>query len=90
MRFTVDVPDEVFWKIAARAEHYDQRVPDYTVDLLITAAAVDVPSETDPILRLWRGGFTDKQIAARLNLTNLTVAGRRRRFGLPANRKAIA
>lgn len=91
MKFVVDIPDEVFWKIAARAEVFDQKVPDYTTDLLISAAAVPVPTETDPVFRLWRAGYTDKQIARELNMTNLAVATRRRRhYRLPANRRGVA
>lgn len=88
MKFQVEIPDNIFWKIAARAETFNQRVPDFTTDLLLTAAATRSPVDTDPVLRLWREGLTDKQIGARLDLTNATVAGRRRRHGSPANRKA--
>lgn len=88
MKFTVEVPDQVFWKIAARAETFDQKVPDYTTDLLISAAAVQIPPDTDPVFRLWRAGYTDAQIGRELNMTNRAVADRRRiRYKLPANRK---
>jgi len=87
MKFQVEISDDLFWKIAARAETFDQRVPEYAADLLIAAAHVRSPVDSDPVLRLWRGGLTDAQIARHLNLTNLAVSSRRRRFGLPANRR---
>lgn len=90
MRFQVEVPDDVFWRLAARAELFDQKVPDMTADLLIAAAVARVPSETDPVLRLWRAGFSDAQIAAYLNVTNVSVSSRRRRYGLPANRRHVS
>lgn len=89
MRFTVEVPDEVFWAVATRAEPFDQRVPDFTADMLVAVAASRAPLDSDPVLRLWREGKTDAQIAAQLGLTNLAVSDRRRRMKLPANRRAV-
>jgi hypothetical protein len=87
MKFQVDVPDHIFWKIAEKAELFEQRVPDFAADLLVVAAAMrDVP-EADPVVRLWRAGLSDSQIAGRLGLVNATVSSRRRGFGLPANRR---
>lgn len=87
MKVTLDIPDELFWAVAARAETFDQRVDEYAVDLLVTSVATANPVENDPLLRLWRAGYSDAEIGFRLNQTNATVAARRRRFGLPANRK---
>jgi len=87
MKFQVDIPDDLFWKIAARAETFNQRVPEYAADLLIATAHVRSPVDSDPVLRLWRGGLTDAEIARHLNLVNRAVADRRRRYGLPANRR---
>lgn len=49
--------------------------------------AVTLPSaQNDEIVQLWSRGFTDPEIARRLNMTNLAVATRRRAKKLPANR----
>jgi hypothetical protein len=86
----VEAPDEVFWRVAARAELQDQKVPDFVVDLMISVAAAKSPVENDPLLRLWREGLTDSEIARELDVTNQRVSDRRRRFGLPANRRSSA
>lgn len=41
---------------------------------------------TDEVALLWALGFTDKQIAFELGRTNHSVAQRRQRLRLPANR----
>lgn len=87
MKVTIDVPDAVFWAAAAKAEVFGQRVDEYAVDLLVTAAASRSPVQHDPILRLWRDGLADAEIGALLNATNATVARRRQALGLPANRR---
>jgi hypothetical protein len=88
MKFQVDIPDDAFWKIAARAEQFDMKVPEYTAELVVAAAAARRMPDTDPLVAMWRTGATDRQIAERFNLTNSTVATRRRGYGLPANRRA--
>ena len=87
MKFQVDIPDDIFWKAAARAETHDQKVGEFAADMLIAAAAMPTIPETDPIVRMWRAGLTDSQIASHLNRTNLSVSTRRRAYKLPANRK---
>lgn len=44
--------------------------------------------QRDTVVRLHAHGFTDAEIARRLNMTNSQVATRRRRYGLAANRAA--
>ena len=90
MRVVIEVPEDIFWKAAVRAEQYDQRVDQWASDLVIAAACVSVPFEADPVQRLWRDGFTDGQIGRRLHMTNQAVGARRRRLGLPANRRPRA
>lgn len=87
MKFQVEIPDEAFWKLALRAEEFDMRVPDYTAELAIAASANKVPRDQDPLVIAWRSGMTDAEIARQLGATNLSVATRRRRYGLPANRR---
>lgn len=87
MKFQVDVPDEVFWKLAARAEEFDMRVPDYTAELVTAASKTKTPMETDPVVVLWRLGMCDADIARELNRSNASVAERRRGYNLPANRR---
>lgn len=89
MKFPVEIPDEVFWQIAAKAEQLDMKVPDLAADLLRAAAIARTFTELDPVLKLWRQGLTDKEIARALNCTNAAVAGRRQRHRLPANRRRI-
>jgi hypothetical protein len=88
MRVTFEIPDEHWWKIAARAEGlYGQRVDEYASDVLIAVAASRAPVETDPVVRLWREGLPDREVGNLLGLTVSQVKGRRVRYGLPANRK---
>lgn len=87
MKFSVEIPDEAFWKIASRAEQFEMKVPEYAAELVVAAASAHRLPDTDPLVALWRTGATDRQIAERFNLTNSTVANRRRKYGLPANRK---
>jgi hypothetical protein len=53
----------------------------------VVAARAERVMDSDPVVRRWRLGLTDKEIAAELVLTNLQVATKRRSFGLPANRR---
>ena len=87
MKFQVDLPDAVFWKLAARAEEYDMKVPEYTAELALAASSASIPQDADPVVIAWRSGLTDAEIGRKLNLTNSSVASRRRRYGLPANRR---
>jgi hypothetical protein len=87
MKFQVDIPDAAFWKLAAAAEQFDMKVHEYTAELVVAAAGKPSLPDTDPLVAMWRTGATDRQIAARFNLTNSAVATRRRGYGLPANRK---
>jgi len=87
MKFQVEVPDEVFWRAAARAEMHDQKVSELAADLVIAASDTRAMPEYDPIIRLWRAGYTDAEVARMLNRTNLFVARRRQMYKLPANRK---
>lgn len=88
MKFQVDIPDEAFWKVAARAEQFDMKVPEYAAELMVAAAGSRKLPDTDPLVALWRTGATDREIASRFNLTNSAVATRRRGYGLPANKRA--
>jgi DNA-directed RNA polymerase specialized sigma24 family protein len=87
MKFQVELPDDAFWRLAARAEQYDMKVPDYTAELALAAAAARLPRDRDPVVIAWREGLSDAEIGRRLNMTNSSVAGRRRRYGLPAHRR---
>jgi len=87
VKYQVEIPDEAFWKLAARAEEFDMKVNDYTAELAIAASTAAVPQDHDPIVISWRAGMTDAEIARHLGLTNLSVATRRRRYGLPAHRR---
>lgn len=87
MKFQVDIPDDVFWRVAARAETFDMRVPDYAAEVLISAAGKKNIPDLDPLVACWRQGATDREIARRFGMTNAAVATRRRGYGLPANRK---
>ena len=87
MKFQVEVPDDIFWKAAERAEVHDQRVPEFAADLLIAVIAAPVVPETDPLVRLWRAGMSDSEIGRALNRTNQSVSTRRRAYKLPANRR---
>jgi DNA-binding NarL/FixJ family response regulator len=87
MKFQVEIPDDAFWKVAARAETFDMKVPEYAAELVISAAGSRAIPESDPLVVLWRSGESDRAIARRLNMTNSSVATRRRHYGLPANRQ---
>lgn len=87
MKFQVDIPDDAFWKVAARAEQFDMKVPEYAAELVVSAAGSRNPPDSDPLVSIWRTGATDAEIGRRLNMTNNSVAERRRRYRLPANRR---
>lgn len=86
IRTVVDLDAVTFWKLAAIAETHDMRVPDYLTEIAVVASRAKRPLLDDPIIRRWREGSTDKQIAAELGLTNAAVARHRQARRLPANR----
>ena len=89
MKFQVEIPDEMFWKAAERAEMHDQKVHEFTADILLAVVAAPIVPETDPLVRLWRAGMSDSEIARTLGRTNLSVSTRRRSYKLPPNRRNV-
>lgn len=87
MEATVRLEPETFWKIAGIAEQFNMRVDQYLAEMASVASRRKLPDDMDPILVRWRMGWSDREIAREFGLTNEAVAGRRRRAGLPANRK---
>ena len=88
MEVSVRLEPDLFWKLAALAEKFDMRVDQYMVELATVASRRTVPDVIDPVIVRWRQGWSDRMIARELNLTNDAVGVRRRRFGVPANRKS--
>lgn len=86
MKFQVEIPDVVFWKVAGMAEQHDMTVPNYLAELAFAASKARSPLVNDPIIMRWRAGLSDREIAAELNITNSQVSTRRRLYGFPANR----
>ena len=84
MKITVDIPDNEWALLVARAEAHDLKVRD-----LIRAAIDDVMPHRlplrDHVLLLVKAGMSDKAVGMRLNLTNAQVARIRKTAGVPAN-----
>ena len=87
MEATVRMDSQTFWKVAAIAEQFEMRVDEYLAELAVVASRRKLPPEMDPVIIRWRMGWSDREIARELAMTNEAVADRRRRYGLPANRK---
>lgn len=87
MEATVRMDSETFWKVAGIAEKFDMRVDEYLAELAVVASHRQLPAMEDPVVVRWRMGWSDREIARELAMTNEQVARRRQRFGLPANRK---
>jgi len=87
MKFQVEIPDEAFWKAAAKAEVFDMKVPEWTAELIINAANTGRLPQSDALVAHWASGATDAEIGRALDMTNAAVADRRRGYGLPANRR---
>lgn len=87
VKVTFQIPDAVFWGIAAVAEQQDMKVHEYLVEIAASVNSRRLTVDTDPVAVRWRQGQTDKQIAAALGMTNQAVSMRRRGHGYPANKK---
>lgn len=85
VRIPIDLDSQVFWKLAELAELRDMKVNEYMVELAEVASRRKLHVDSDPVVRLWRQGKTDRQICADLGMTRAAVGDRRRSFGLPAN-----
>lgn len=83
----VKLDDSLFWKLADIAEQFDMRVDQYLVEIASTSAKQKLLPIDDPVVTRWRTGMSDREIARELTMTNEAVHRRRRKFGLPANRK---
>lgn len=85
----VNVPPKVLWALTDEAERMGVTVG----ELLLAAATTEQPmgplTETthDRVIRLWRQGLCDADIAARLHMTNQAVSKVRQGMKLPANRR---
>lgn len=87
----VTMPGDLFWKLSEIAEKCDMRVDQYLIELGKAATHRRSPEDLDPVMVRWRKGWTDKEIAADLGWTNLSVAERRQRvLGVPANKRQKA
>ncbi len=87
VRVVVDLPGDVFNRLADISEQLEMRVSDYLIEVSVVAANRR-DMDRDPIVGMWRERLTDKQIAARLNVTNRVVSERRRSYGLPPNKRS--
>jgi len=85
VRVELNLPDKAFWRLAAEAEHYGMSTAELIADLTLVWIRRIPEGGADPVVARWRKGWTDKQIAADLDMTNSSVAFRRRKYGLPAN-----
>lgn len=81
-RIVLDVPGEVWWKLAGVAERSGVgKVDRFLVDLI---KGITSP---DPVLTFHAQGLTNKQIADRTGILVATVATRVRRAGLKPNKQ---
>lgn len=81
MRVTVDIPDREWWRIASVADLRGQKVDEMVAQIALGLA------HPDPVRRLHAVGMTDAQIASETGLLLGTIAARRRKLGLPPNKK---
>lgn len=81
----VRIPAHLMPKLLDLADVYDMRLNDMLLELAVQAAHRGAPDMSDPVVHRWRLGWSDKQIAIDLDMTNTAVRDRRYRLGLPAN-----
>ena len=86
--FQVGVDNDDFLPLSqlAEARGFD-RVSELVADVLHRLSEVARDFDVVDVLFLVSIGLTDKQIAARLGVTNRYVAARRQAAGIPANRR---
>lgn len=85
MNINLQLPPKAVSRLADEADQYGMTVAELVADLTLVWIRRIPEGAADPIVARWRKGWTDKQIAADLDLTNLRVANVRRKYGLPAN-----
>ncbi|WP_167131946.1 hypothetical protein [Paramicrobacterium chengjingii] len=81
MKVTLEIPDRVWWRLVDAAEKQGKSTSE-----LMSQVATGI-THPDPIERLHTIGYTDAEIAAQTGLLLRTVAERRRRLGLPPNKR---
>ncbi len=73
----------MYFRLTAIAD----RTGDTVEGLLTSFAILRSRVDGDPVVQLVGQGLTDREIARSLGLMNHVIAARRRRAGLPANRR---
>lgn len=81
----VEIPANVLWMLANEAEKRGIQVGDILAE--VARARTASKRTKDPVIQRVLSGFTDRQIAAEFGMTNSSVAFRRQKAGLPANRR---
>lgn len=81
----VRIPSRLLTKLADLADAHDMRINDFLLELGIQALHRRAPDISNPVVSRWADGWTDRQIAADLGMTNAAVAAQRRKFNLFAN-----
>lgn len=88
----VDLDPQDLWRLADEAEKAGMRLPDYMRSLLVLKSR-SVPVPTTPrqrqIIELHAEGWSDVEIAARVDCVREYVVQVRRRHGLSPNRKRV-
>lgn len=80
----VSLPENVWGRLASIADDRGTTVAEVIAETM--TRLVPQPRTVDAVVPLVLAGLPDKEIARRLDLTNLAVQTRRRAAGLPANR----
>lgn len=83
MKLELTIPDDVYWRLTGIADRDGITV----AELLTRFAAMRARVDGDAVVQLVSIGLTDREIARNLGLPNNIVGDRRRRAGLPANRR---
>lgn len=82
----ITVPASLLFKLEDMAERRGLTLSQYLVQAgLAVAGIASTSGERDSVRDLHTAGMSDKQIAARLGMTNTAVARRRYTLGLKAN-----
>jgi hypothetical protein len=84
VKITIDVPDREWWTLADLAERRGVKVSQMVKLTLTTNHTI---TQLDVIRSLVDAGLPDADIADRLGLTVMYVAGKRRWMGLKPNRR---
>ena len=81
----VPISPALMWRLEVVAEQKGMTLPQYLLSSAVFASGLAVRPGSESIATLHASGLTVKQMAARLDMTNIAVKGQMKRLGLTAN-----